>query len=166
MGVVELILGILAAIAGGTSAAVNIAKSKKQGKAAEEQKDFQEKSNKFNELEDARRARETRRQALARAVGSDIVTMPYESGKGPEAPRTPDLSGYDMASGLSSVIGQGAGLAGDLAGQAQAGATEGAPSPVDLADTAGKSGSITPNTGLQKKSKWDSYLYNSNNAVG
>lgn len=108
------ILGLISLLSALVSGASNVNKSIKEGEAEKDQEDYANKVKKFNEKEQAKAERERRRQALMRAIGSDVITKPQSAAKPPEAPEAPDYTANDITSGISNVVGQGASMAGGM----------------------------------------------------
>jgi hypothetical protein len=113
------VLGILSLIAsltgGGISAAQNDASETENRRQRKWQRRV--KATEQKQVEEA--DRERRKQALARAIGSDVEFAPQEALKMPEQPEPADMSGYNIAKGISNVVAQGAAGASGMLGDGQ-----------------------------------------------
>jgi hypothetical protein len=119
------IMGIISLLAQLTGGGIAAGKANKQDRNEKKLKAHSDEVAEFEEKQQKEADRERRRQALARAIGSDATFAPSPTAKGPEAPTMESTTGLDVASGISNVVGQGAAGAQGMMGGKAAPSSEG-----------------------------------------
>lgn len=117
----ELILGLLslASMIGQGGAAIGKARvERKNQKKAEK---YNKQVEGFEEKEKKRAEKEQRRAALQRAIKANQGYAPKPGPDLPTAPKMTSTTGYDIAAGISNVIGQGSGQARGMFGGGKSG---------------------------------------------
>ena len=101
------ILGLLSFLASAIGTTASIDKSNKEHAAKTEESNYQKKVDRYQKDLLKQREREGRRNALSRAINYDLPTIPQPTPEGPVRPEPVDLSGYDVATGLSNLASAG-----------------------------------------------------------
>jgi hypothetical protein len=101
-------LQILSLLAGLGQGVFSVGKAIKTSKNDRMTKEYEQEIKDFNEKQKEKKEREMRRQALARAIGADVEFSPQPDDKPPKEPNYGDTTGFDIASGITNVVGTGA----------------------------------------------------------